>query len=1444
MDFAAENAAHRKRLAQILRYIASMHQILSNGADNGHSFVKETPPKEDFFVSRESDDINGVLFCTNDFRQLLSIDRSREKPLFSLAPFAFYAASTSYSDKNRKRSFAGAFKSTFSFSSSSQPEKACWLRLTRLTSAQVPDKPEIPSYEALQTFLEDWKKQARYRTIDDLFTLENLQKTPKLPPTLPQKDATLIKRFLQRYNVYLQKKTYHTTLEPIYNSLFEWIQLQQDHNQELVWGLGHAHLHSQRQFISGPLLEVLVEVELSPDGALLVRPREHTGVTLNRQVVTAVANMNDSHGVLAQMHRTVAEMDTSLLSPGQPETYIPFLKRMAVELSPGGSYQASSKSTRSNQLFVSEAWCLFARPKPSSVWARDATAFADKLMLKENLQLPEATWSYTHGPNVFESVIERSRQPPTSSGLMSWFYRSSTTEANTGKKSRPLFPLPTSDAQNRVAELLIGDNYPAVVVEGPPGTGKTHTIANIMCAYLCQGKRVLATSKNAPALSVLRERLPESVRELCVDVSTSELTGMHQLQQTVERLANRVSCANVTVESEKCELLKRNIDDLEKQLQTIDEKITGLSDSIRTLLHQPDGENLLQLSRSLFDAGPWLLKVIPRWSLKDLVVLADRVSKLVVPSSDPLLKVTGLPSSTSVALIAMARSKAGRALSSFYIATREAIASVPVVGPVSGIGAHLENVLGELNAVEVDGGKPNTPEEWSIVAKALEHTRQVSLFKEGRWNQLMYAEGWPDRNFMSQESVCEVEFLLDQAVRFKKLALKLKVCEEVAAMVECQGLGAQRSRLARQIQHLAEELVDATVVTELSRSFSPDAQSALIRFAQIAGKAKFNRSSQTSAMTQRQRRKREEYLHAFEQCCRFIPCWILTTSQISDYLPSEECLFDLVIVDEASQSDVTVLPGLLRGKQWLIVGDGKQVSPTESFISEETIDSLRSSLPESPLEASLLPGQSFFDLCSQAFPRGRVVLTEHFRCAEQIIAFSNHQFYHDRLIPLRLPTKSERLTPCLIDVKLSDGAKVGKVNVKEADKIVEMVRDITTAKSMFPRSIGIISLLGDEQSRLIRGRLLDVIGPEMISRHCILVGDPPTFQGAERDIIFLSMVCSKGLVPTQNQLMHAQRANVALSRARDRCVLVRSIDLTDIPSRDDVKVPIIEYFQATTNALIDTAHCWEKTVDPRKRGMSLMGELLVKEGFTVSVMGGVWREALCVEDSSYDTRVAILVDCDSESAQEWQQSYAQQKAIERVGWKCLRIAMLALVYDFTSTMQIVTKFLADAGVKSSIHFTIPIVGGAGMLEDVDEDTLDDELTEAEHMEVDEGNGPVGDNQAAVAVRDPVLIISDESVAASEADGSDSPDQVTSADTEAARFGQVVNLDFLLDTTTSKRKKESSSSSRKKIHSRPEPKRKQAPSDEHSSDSDSFDLSVREEDGSFKDDEDDAWRDSE
>jgi superfamily I DNA and/or RNA helicase len=133
-------------------------------------------------------------------------------------------------------------------------------------------------------------------------------------------------------------------------------------------------------------------------------------------------------------------------------------------------------------------------------------------------------------------------------------------------------------------------------------------------------------------------------------------------------------------------------------------------------------------------------------------------------------------------------------------------------------------------------------------------------------------------------------------------------------------------------------------------------------------------------------------------------------------------------------------------------------------------------------------------------------LNEHFRCASEIIAFSNEHFYDNQLIPLRLPTQSERISPSIVDVRLPKGVKVGKINQLEADEIVQRVTAIVESYDRSAqkqrRSIGVISLMGDEQSRLIRGRLLDTIGPQRMAQHSILVGDPPSFQGTERDSTF------------------------------------------------------------------------------------------------------------------------------------------------------------------------------------------------------------------------------------------------------------------------------------------------------------------------------------------------------
>lgn len=1355
----SEEIKHRKKLAQILHYIATMHHSLggdSTGKGSGHAFVRRAQNHQrdwqtPFFQGLSSnrggeDDPWGVLLSTQNFRRLLGLQAESSTALFESPPFSFYAANSSgggQSPTNRKRGWSDAFRPGSGKNKANERDgKACWLRMTRLVAHEMPEPPSL-SNPAVKRYLQQWRDQNAEEfqycsSLRDMLTLQSLERAPKIAPADFSR-AKEIKTFLKNYKNYLRKRAFQQALEPMYNQVFEWAQ-QTQHSDELVWGLGHARMITgDNTVVNGPLLEILMEVELARDGALLVRPREHTGVALNREVIAALMSPDDgvslgsagstatAHQRSSKLHQQVSELDPLQMAPGQPATYIPFLKRLVVELSASGSFQMSAKASDNppgpNKMLVTEAWCLYTRPKPRSVWARDAMAFEDQLLLppdaKGGLELPKAAWALTHGPGALDdasgSSKREARASPFESGSLvarllagSIFSTSSSkqevqpdgnqTETLLLDEAPIVFPLPTSESQNRIAELLLRQNYPAIVTEGPPGTGKTHTIANMISAYLCQGKRVLITSKAAPALSVIRSRLPKNVQDLCVDVSLSELAGMRQLQQTVERLANRVSCVSTNVETEKCLMLLRNIAALERERLEIDSKLAEASDRVRGVIQNPNGQRLVSGLIELNENVPWLMKTLATWTLERLKECRDQVSALVAQQNDDTCRVfLGCPSPPPLELVSLVAANAGVALSSVKQATRKVLASVPLLGSVFGLSEEESALLqGQLDAITLDGKPPKTKNDWKQVLEVLRFEEEIEKF-----DQLVKSEGWPETAWynrvgqklqqrMIQNNALET---LERALILKELAISLSVAEEMQSACKCSILDARRGMISSQMQRLAEDLVDAKVVTELSRSFSAEAQSALIRFSQIAGKARFSRSSQPSKMTVRQRRHRQEYLDAFDRCVRYIPCWIMTSSQISDYLPAE-CLFDLVVIDEASQSDITVLPGMLRGKQWLIVGDGKQVSPTESFISEESIDSLRAALPRSPLEDSLLPGQSFFDLCAQAYPKGRVVLSEHFRCAPEIISFSNLQFYDDRLVPLRLPTSSERLAPSLVDVRVQ-GSKVGKVNEGECDEIVRMVEsfvlDAATQCALKPRSIGIISLLGDDQSKLIRGRLLDRIGPSKFKEHNILVGDPPTFQGAERDVVYLSMVCSPGSVPTQNRLMHAQRINVALSRARDRMVLVRSIDAQHIPNSEDIKHSVVEFFEEVSKgddqkdqAQEEDEEVGQKTevaYSFRVRAEALLEKLLKERGYTVRNMGVVWNHALCVEHPGSTARAGLSVENAGESKQEWTRVTTQQRSIERVGWKCLRVDGLSLLMDHHRTMVKVLDFLAAAGVE-------------------------------------------------------------------------------------------------------------------------------------------------------------------
>src|SRR3984885_4203300 len=98
-------------------------------------------------------------------------------------------------------------------------------------------------------------------------------------------------------------------------------------------------------------------------------------------------------------------------------------------------------------------------------------------------------------------------------------------------KSWGLMPTDFNDDQVEIIRRL--EKSEGLVVQGPPGTGKTHTIANIICHMLATGRRVLVVSHGETALRVIRDQLPEGVRDLTISITTSEREGLKQVEKAI-----------------------------------------------------------------------------------------------------------------------------------------------------------------------------------------------------------------------------------------------------------------------------------------------------------------------------------------------------------------------------------------------------------------------------------------------------------------------------------------------------------------------------------------------------------------------------------------------------------------------------------------------------------------------------------------------------------------------------------------------------------------------------------------------------------------------------------------------------------------------------------------------------------------------------------------------
>lgn len=271
-----------------------------------------------------------------------------------------------------------------------------------------------------------------------------------------------------------------------------------------------------------------------------------------------------------------------------------------------------------------------------------------------------------------------------------------------------------------------------------------------------------------------------------------------------------------------------------------------------------------------------------------------------------------------------------------------------------------------------------------------------------------------------------------------------------------------------------------------------------------------------------------------DELFNLIPCWLASPETVSAIFPMEQT-FDLVIFDEASQCFVEKgLPAMYRGKQVVITGDDKQLSPNDLYRIKW----------EEEEESPELEVDSLLDLCKQHLMQ--VHLQGHYRSRDlNLIQFSNKHFYDDKLKMLPDFNDVNNGSAAIKYIKV-EGIWLNNQNEVEAYEVLELVKTLINDKP--EKSIGIVTFNAPQQQLIA-----DILDQESINTSFkipdnLFIKNIENVQGDERDIIIFSTAYApdkKGKLMMNFGSLNAEggenRLNVAITRAKETIYIVSSV---------------------------------------------------------------------------------------------------------------------------------------------------------------------------------------------------------------------------------------------------------------------------------------------------------------
>jgi very-short-patch-repair endonuclease len=411
---------------------------------------------------------------------------------------------------------------------------------------------------------------------------------------------------------------------------------------------------------------------------------------------------------------------------------------------------------------------------------------------------------------------------------------------------------------------------------------------------------------------------------------------------------------------------------------------------------------------------------------------------------------------------------------------------------------------------------------------------------------------------------------------------------------------------------------------------------------------------------------------AFHAAQALKPCFMMSPASVSQFLSQVSGAFDLVVIDEASQMrPEDALATLARGKQIVVVGDPMQLPPTTFFDAVQDENTADEDDDELAVDT-----ESVLDLALSKLRPARD-LRWHYRSRhESLIAFSNREFYRDRLIVFPSPiAKAARLGVQYSFV--ADGLYKSSINPNEAAEVVKIVAGLIHENPN--RSIGVVAV--NQPQRDLLTAEFDRLFPQDDAleayrarwEHTLedfFVHNLENVQGHERDVIVISTVYGPETpgsppfqrFPTINSKVGHRRLNVLFTRAKELVVLVTSLkseDIKELPTSSPGVIALKHYLEFARSGRLDSGkHTGRSPDSPFEAEVA---DVLTQLGHRVQAQVGVagFFIDMAVRHPARHDHYVLGIECDgatyhsAKSARD--RDRLRQEILERLGWKLHRI---------------------------------------------------------------------------------------------------------------------------------------------------------------------------------------------